>query len=62
LVPFVTGGVGFATAGEGSVALMNFGGGLTYWFRDGIGLRVGVRDTFDAYGIHQVALRLGVTF
>ena len=43
LVPFVTGGWSLAFR-EGSQNLGNFGGGVTWWFRDHLGLRLEVRD------------------
>jgi hypothetical protein len=61
--PFVTAGFGGAASGDGSVGLVNFGGGLNYWFRDRLGLRVEVRDQVDTdFDVHQVSLRVGITF
>jgi len=43
LVPFVTSGYSLFFR-NGSANLVNFGGGVHYWFRKGIGLRVEFRD------------------
>lgn len=43
LVPFVTGGWSLAFR-EGSQSLGNYGGGVTWWFRDHAGVRLEVRD------------------
>jgi hypothetical protein len=60
--PFVTAGIG-AAGGDASVTLVNFGGGLNYWFRKGLGLRIEVRDHVDTqFAVHNVSLRIGVTF
>lgn len=46
LVPFVTGGYGLGFR-SGSVNLVNYGGGLTYWLSSRAGLRFEVRDYRD---------------
>ena len=62
LSPFVTAGIGWA-AGEARVTLLNFGGGVNYWFRPGLGLRVEVRDHVDTdFAVHNISLRVGFTF
>lgn len=43
VVPFVTGGYGLAFSGA-AANLVNFGGGATFWFRDGLGFRFEVRN------------------
>ncbi len=43
LLPFVTGGYTLAFRG-GHENLFNFGGGLTWWMADHVGLRVELRD------------------
>lgn len=62
--PFVTAGYGEATSTDGDgIRLVNFGGGLNYWFRDGVALRVEVRDHVDtSFDVHQVSLRVGLSF
>lgn len=64
VVPFVTGGYSaffFDRVGNGA----NFGGGVNYWFKERLGLRVEVRDQVpfntDAYA-HYVSFRFGLTF
>ena len=42
-VPFVTGGYTLLFR-EGTANLWNAGGGVNYWFRDNLGLRLEVRD------------------
>jgi hypothetical protein len=62
LSPFVTAGIG-AAAGEARVTLVNFGGGVNYWFRRGLGLRIEVRDHVDTdFAVHNISLRVGFTF
>ena len=43
VVPFVTGGYSLAFR-NGHANLANFGGGITYWFHDRVGLRAEFRD------------------
>lgn len=62
LVPFVTGGfsLGFrsGTAGGG-----NFGGGVQYWMKDHVGLRVEFRDhVFSSDTPHFFQFRVGLSF
>jgi hypothetical protein len=63
LVPFVVGGLGIGAAfAEDGVALGNLGGGVNYWFENGMALRFEVRDRFDRSGGHLLGFRVGVTF
>jgi hypothetical protein len=62
--PFVTGGytLGFR---DGSESLFNLGGGVDYWFKPKVGLRVEFRDHIWASGGETVqfwGVRFGVTF
>ncbi|HSB10889.1 MAG TPA: hypothetical protein VLM38_15490 [Blastocatellia bacterium] len=62
VVPFVTGGfsLGFrsGTAGGG-----NFGGGVQYWMKDHVGLRVEFRDhIFSSDTPHFFQFRVGLSF
>jgi hypothetical protein len=62
--PFVTGGYSLMFR-SGHANLGHFGGGLNYWFRKGVGLRVEFRDhVYADYGqaTHFRGVRLGVTF
>jgi hypothetical protein len=61
----------FATAGytmffrSGTESLFNFGGGLNWWFRDGIGLKFEIRDHVNperTRSVHYWGFRFGVTF
>lgn len=63
LVPFVTGGyTGFFRGGYANGA--NFGGGVNYWFKPRIGLRVEFRDNVivQSGSAHLLNVRLGLTF
>src|SRR5262245_6946838 len=42
-VPFVTGGYSLLFR-SGTLSATNFGGGFNYWFRDGLGFRLELRD------------------
>jgi hypothetical protein len=63
LVPFATGGFSVFFRG-GAVIGGNFGGGITYWFKDRLGVRLEVRDQIPAYsGIgHFPSFRAALTF
>ena len=64
LVPFVTGGYSLAFR-EGSANLFNFGGGVNYWFRERMGLRLEFRDHVIPDGNHSdhfLGFRIGLTF
>jgi hypothetical protein len=60
-VPFVTGGYSRIFR-DGSANLGNYGGGVTYWLRRRVGLRVEGRDYRDTHGYHFGGVRLGVSF
>jgi hypothetical protein len=62
LVPFVLGGIGGAAFEGGSAALVSAGGGVNYWFENGMALRLEVRDRFDGEGVHNLGFRVGITF
>ncbi len=59
-VPFLTGGytLGFRS---GATSLVNYGGGLTYWFRPRLGLRLEVRDHHHPEA-SIVSFRVGISF
>jgi hypothetical protein len=62
LVPFVTGGYSLFFR-EGTANAVNFGGGVNYWFKDRLGLRVEVRDhVLPEYRTHYWGVRLGLSF
>jgi len=62
LVPFVLGGVGGVVLGDGGAGLASVGGGVNYWFENGMALRLEVRDRFEGSGVHLLGVRVGVTF
>lgn len=63
VVPFVTGGWSLAFR-SGSAHGGNFGGGINYWFKERIGLRLEVRDhVFNNFtSTHFLGFRVGLTF
>jgi hypothetical protein len=62
LAPFVTGGGSFAFRG-GAIGGGNIGGGVHYWMRDNVGLRLEVRDfIFSSDSPNTVVLRVGLSF
>jgi hypothetical protein len=61
VVPFVTGGYGLAFRG-GTANLVNFGGGATFWFRDGLGFRFEVRNYRDRSASFTTQLRFALAF
>ena len=62
LVPFVLGGIGGVAVEEGRAALVSVGGGINYWFENGMALRLEVRDRFEGSGVHNLGVRVGITF
>ena len=64
VVPFVTGGYTLFFR-SGAANLFNFGGGINYWFREGVGLRLEFRDhvwpSSDQTG-HYWGFRIGLAF
>jgi hypothetical protein len=61
--PFLTGGYsGFFRSGY--LNGLNVGGGVTYWFKSRVGLRVEVRDNVfgDEGGVNFINARFGITF
>lgn len=62
LVPFLTGGASLAFR-VGSVGGGNIGGGVHYWMRDKVGLRLEVRDfIFSSDSPNTVVFRVGLSF
>ena len=60
LVPFVTGGYSLAFR-SGTGNLGNFGGGVNWWFRPKIGLKIEFRDHVHS-DLNLWSFRFGVTF
>ena len=50
--------------GDGSLNAINLGGGLHWWFKDRIGLRLEVRDHIPLVesSFHVVGFRIGLAF
>jgi len=63
LVPFVTGGYSLIFR-EGKTNGGNFGGGVNYWFRERVGLRLEFRDQVFTQGrtAHFYGFRIGLAF
>jgi hypothetical protein len=63
LVPFVTGGYSLIFR-EGKANGVNFGGGVNYWFREAVGLRLEFRDQVFTLGetTHYYGFRIGLAF
>jgi hypothetical protein len=64
-VPFVTGGISLLFRGSAAAGAVNFGGGMNWWFKDHVGLRLEVRDhvvgTSDR-APHIFGVRIGLAF
>ena len=63
--PFVTGGYTLGFDSEESVNLFNIGGGVDYWMKPKVGLRLEFRDHIWSGGdenIHFWSFRVGITF
>jgi hypothetical protein len=62
LVPFVTGGYSAGLRGGASHG-GNFGGGVQYWMKDHVGLRLEFRDhVFSSDSPHLFQFRVGLSF
>ncbi len=61
LVPFATAGYGVAFR-EGALNMLNFGGGVTYWFGDHLGARFEVREYRESQNHFLTAFRVGLSF
>ncbi len=59
--PFVTTGYSLGVR-EGHVNLLNFGGGVHYWFLDRVGLRLEFRDHVYKDSDHFLSGRIGLSF
>ncbi len=61
LSPFVTGGYSLAFR-NGHANLVNFGGGVNYWFREKLGLRLEFRDHLKTGTptVHYISARIGL--
>jgi hypothetical protein len=62
-VPFATGGYSMFFR-SGALNAVNFGGGMNWWFKDRLGLRLELRDhilrEYSSY--HLVGFRIGLAF
>jgi hypothetical protein len=63
LIPFVTGGYSLLFH-SGTAHAFNVGGGVNYWFRDRLGLRLEFRDHVLTNGgtVHYYGFRIGLAF
>lgn len=63
VVPFVTGGYSLFFR-SGVAHGVNFGGGINYWFKERVGLRLEFRDHIPAHGDlgHFYGVRIGLAF
>ena len=61
-VPFVTGGYSAVIGSGGVGTAINFGGGMNWWFKERVGLRLEVRDHIPPQvpSIHIVGVRIGL--
>lgn len=61
--PFVTGGYSLLFR-DGALHAVNFGGGMNWWFKDRLGLRLELRDHIlrDYRSLHIVGFRIGLAF
>lgn len=63
LVPFVEGGYSMGFRGRARSSGANFGGGVQYWMKDHVGLRVEFRDHgFSSDSPHLFQIRIGLSF
>jgi hypothetical protein len=63
LVPFVTGGYSLAFRSGATSSGGNFGGGVQYWMKDHVALRVEFRDhVFSSDSPHLFQFRVGISF
>jgi hypothetical protein len=63
LVPYISGGISTASAGEGPGSRgANFGAGVNWWFRERLGLQLELRDHYFGRDGNLVGLRIGFTF
>ncbi len=63
LVPFVSGGGSVAFRSRGNAGGGNFGGGVQYWLRDRVAVRLEFRDfIFSSDSPHTFLFRAGVAF
>lgn len=64
LAPFVTGGLSVALGSGGGGGGLNFGGGVNYWLRRRVGLRLEFRDHIPAGALnaHLWEGRIGFAF
>jgi len=63
-VPFVIGGYSLLFTSDGAGNALHFGGGMNWWFKDRVGLRLEFRDHFPpaAARFHVFGVRIGLAF
>jgi hypothetical protein len=64
IVPFVAGGYSLLFVSGGAANAIHFGGGLNWWLKNRVGLRLEIRDQIipDAPSFHLVGVRIGLSF
>ena len=63
VVPFITAGASMAFRGGSSAGGANFGGGVQYWARERVGVRLEFRDhLFSSDSPHLYQFRVGIVF
>ncbi len=62
--PFVTTGYSLLFRGGAAASAINFGGGMNWWFKERIGLRIEFRDhvIIDGGTPHFMGVRIGLAF
>lgn len=62
-VPFVTSGYSLLFPSD-AVHAVNVGGGMNWWFKDRVGLRLELRDHIipNSQSLHIIGLRIGLAF
>jgi hypothetical protein len=63
-VPFVIGGYSLVVSSGGAGSALHFGGGMNWWFKNRVGLRLEFRDHVPpaAPSFHIVGVRIGLSF
>jgi hypothetical protein len=60
--PFVTAGYTNVFELSGSTSMANIGGGINYWYKDHLGIKLEFRDHFGSGNINYAEFRFGVSF
>ena len=64
-IPYITGGYSLAFR-DGTINMINFGGGVNYWVKDGLGIKFEFRDHTNIESpiaeVHFWQVRIGLVF